>query len=99
MSDEPWKDEAHWRAKSDITEEELSFARALWRRRRLPEQEILDDWLRAMEEIARVIEHTYCSVFKLLESSHLKNESLLELLRAVYASVMAGVDIIKEDRT
>jgi hypothetical protein len=99
MSDEEWEVEAGWRAKCDITEEELSYAQNLWRRQRLPNPERLDDWLRVMEEIVGVIGSAYCSSFKLLKSNHVKNESLLELLRAVYTSVMAEVDIIKGDRT
>ncbi len=61
----------------------------------MPEPEHLDDWLRVMQEIVSVIGHAYHSSFKLLESNHLKNESLLELLRAVYVSIMAEVDVIK----
>ncbi len=52
-----------------------------------------------MEEIVCVIGSAYRSSFKLLESKHLKNESLLKLLRAVYTSIMAEVDVVKGDRT
>jgi hypothetical protein len=84
--------------KCEITEEELSYARDLWSCQRLPDQECLDDWLQIMEEIVGVIGSAYRSTFRLLESNNLKNESLLELLRAVYACVMAEVDVVKGDR-
>ena len=101
MSDEKCEVEARWQAKCEIHGEELSYARDLWRRRQLlpPDQECLDDWLRIMEEIVGVIGSAYHSTFRLLESNNLKNESLLELLRAVYASIMAEVDVVKGDRT
>ncbi len=63
MSDEEWDEEwevgARWRVKCEITEEELSYARDLWRHQPFPDQEGLDDWLRIMEEVVGVIGYAY----------------------------------------
>ena len=50
MSDEKCKVEARWRAKCEITEEELSYAQDLWNREPSRDEEGLDDWLRVMED-------------------------------------------------
>ena len=83
----------------DITEEELSFAENLWNRDPSPDEERLDDWLRVMEEIVATIGYTYHSSFQLLESNNLKDECLLEALRALYIFAMAEVNVAKRKTT
>ncbi len=68
--DEEWEAQARWRAKCEITEEELSYAQDLWNREPSPDKERLDDWLRVMEEIVGTIGYAYLSSFRLLESNN-----------------------------
>jgi len=90
---------ARWPAKCGITEEELFFARFLVKREPFQDRKRLDDWLRIMEEVAKDIGIVYRSSFRLLESNNFKDESILDLLRTVYISAMAQVDVVKGERT
>ena len=90
---------ARWPAKCGITEEELFFARFLVKREPFQDRKRLDDWLRIMEEVAKDIGIVYRSSFQLLESNNFKDESILDLLRTVYISAMAEVDVVKGERT
>jgi hypothetical protein len=83
----------------EMTKKELSFAENLWNRDPSPDEERLDDWLRVMEEIVKTIGCTYRSSCQLLESNNLKNECLLEALRALYIFAMAEVNVAKRKRT
>ena len=82
-----------------ITKEELSYARDLVNCEPFSDQERLDDWLQIMEEVAKDIGIVYRSSFRLLESNNFKDESILDLLRTVYISAMAEVDVVKGERT
>jgi len=52
-----------------------------------------------MEEVVKVLGILYRSSFRLLESNNFKDESILDLLRTVYISAMAEVDVVKGERT
>jgi hypothetical protein len=52
-----------------------------------------------MEEVVKVLGIVYRSSFRLLESNNFKDESILDLLRTVYISAMAEVDVVKGERT
>ena len=90
---------ARWPAKCGITEEELFFARYLVKREPFQDGKRLDDWLRIMEEVVKVLGIVYRSSFRLLETNNFKDESILDLLRTVYISAMAEVDVVKGERT
>ncbi len=59
----------------EITEKQLSYARALVKREPFQDREWLDDWLRIMEEVVEDIGIVYRSSFCLLESNNFKDES------------------------
>ncbi len=82
-----------------ITEKQLSYARALVKRKPFQDRERLDDWLRIMEDIVEDVGIVYRSSFRLLESNNFKNESFLGLLRALYIIGLAEVDVVKRMRT
>ena len=90
---------ARWPAKCGITEEELFIARFLVNREPFQDRKRLDDWLRIMEEVVKVLGILYRSSFRLFESNNFKDESILDLLRTVYISAMAEVDVVKGERT
>jgi len=90
---------ARWPPNCEITEQELVFIRRLVNRRSFQTRKRLDDWLRIMEEVAKDIGIVYRSSFRLLESNNFKDESILDLLRTVYISAMAQVDVVKGERT
>ena len=90
---------ARWPPNCKITEQELCFVRRLVNRRSFPTKKRLDDWLRIMEEVVKVLGILYRSSFRLLESNNFKDESILDLLRTVYISAMAEVDVVKRERT
>ena len=90
---------ARWPANCGITEQELVFIRRLVNHRSFQTRKRLDDWLRIMEEVAKDIGIVYRSSFRLLESNNFKDESILDLLRTVYISAMAEVDVVKGERT
>jgi hypothetical protein len=52
-----------------------------------------------MDEVVGAIGYAYRSSIRLLESSNFKNESILDLLRAVYIHAMAEVDVVVRGRT
>ena len=79
-----------------ITEKQLSSALAFVKKREpFQDGKRLDDWLRIMEEVVKVLGILYRSSFRLLESNNFKDESILDLLRTVYISAMAEVDVVK----
>jgi hypothetical protein len=90
---------ARWPAKCVITEEELCFVRRLVNREPFQDGKRLDDWLRIMEEVVKVLGILYRSSFRLLESNNFKDESILDLLRTVYICAIAEVDVVKRERT
>jgi len=90
---------ARWPAKCGITEEELFFARFLVKREPFQDRKRLDDWLRIMEEVVKVLGILYRSSFRLLESNNFKDESILDLFRTLYIIAMAEVDVVKRERT
>jgi hypothetical protein len=59
----------------------------------------LDDWLQIMEEVVEDLGILYRSSFRLLESNNFKDESIVDLLRTVYISAIAEVDVVKRERT
>jgi hypothetical protein len=79
---------ARWSPNCEITEEELCFVRRLVNRRSFQTTKRLDDWLRIMEEVVKVLGILYRSSFRLFESNNFKDESILDLLRTVYISAM-----------
>ena len=90
---------ARWPPNCEITEQELCFVRRLVNREPFQTKKRLDDWLRIMEEVVKVLGILYRSSFRLLESNNFKDESILDLLRTVYISAMAEVDVVKGGRT
>jgi hypothetical protein len=90
---------ARWPAKCGITEEELCIARFLVNREPFQDRKRLDDWLQIMEKVVKVLGILYRSSFRLLESNNFKDESILDLLRTVYISAIAEVDVVKRERT
>jgi hypothetical protein len=97
MSDKEVVERAQW---PEITEEELLYAQDLWRNREpFPDEERLDNWLLVMEDIVVMIESSYYSTFRLLESTHVNNKYLLKAFRALYIYAMAGVNVVKRERT
>ncbi len=82
-----------------ITEKQLSYARALVKRKPSQDRERLDDWLRIMEGVVEDVGIVYRSSFCLLETNNFKNESFLGLLRALYIIGLAEVDVVKRMRT
>ena len=59
----------------------------------------MDDWLQIMEEVVEDLGILYRSSFRLLESNNFKDESIVDLLRTVYISAIAEVDVVKRERT
>jgi len=86
---------ARWPPNCEITEQELCFVRRLVKREPFQDRKRLDDWLRIMEEVVKVLGILYRSSFRLLESNNFKDESILDLLRTAYISAMAEVDVVK----
>ena len=58
----------------------------------------MDDWLQIMEEVVEDLGILYRSSFRLLESNNFKDESIVDLLRTVYISAIAEVDVVKMER-
>jgi hypothetical protein len=83
----------------EITDRELSYARAFVKREPFQDRERLDDWLRIMEEVVEDFGIVYRSSFRLLESNNFKDESFLDVFRALYIITMAEVDVVKRMRT
>ncbi len=62
--------------------------------------ESLDNWLRIMDEVVGAIAYAYRLSFQLLESNNFKDESVvLDLLRTVYTSAMAEVEVVIKKTT
>ena len=89
---------ARWPPNCEITEEELCFVRRLVNRRSFQTTKRLDDWLRIMEEVVKVLGILYRSSFRLLESNNFEDESILDLFRTLYTLALAEVDAAKRER-
>ena len=89
---------AHWPPNCEITEQELCFVRRLVNRRSFQTRKRLDDWLRIMEEVVKVLGIVYRSSFRLLESNNFEDESILDLFRTLYTLALAEVDAAKRER-
>jgi hypothetical protein len=60
---------------------------------------LLDNWISNIEEIVQVVEHVYCTSFKLLKSGgNFKNEPHLGNLRHVLISLTAELQVFKSWR-
>ncbi len=76
----------------------LMLGLLLKKRKPFHDRELLDDWLRIMEEVVEDVGIVYRSSFRLLETNNFKNESFLGLLRALYIMGLAEVDAFKRMR-